>query len=53
MLLQPDKSDFILTMIKEVEAHESRNHWTLMKKSEVNNNHINKDGNLKTIFSIW
>ena len=32
MLLQPDKSDLILDIIKEVEVHESRSHWTLMKK---------------------
>ena len=25
MLFQPDKSDFILVMIKEVEAHEAEN----------------------------
>ena len=39
MFLQPDKSDFILSMIKEVESHESTSHWTLIKKSEVNNKH--------------
>ena len=49
MLLQPDKSDFIIAMIKEVEAHEARNHWALMKNSEVNNKHKNKDRRLKTI----
>ena len=36
MLLQPDKSDLILSKIKEVEAHkarsEARRHWTLMKR---------------------
>ena len=37
MLLQPENSDFILPMIREVEAHESRSHFTLMKNSEVNN----------------
>ena len=40
-------------MIKDAELHESRNHWTLMKKSEVKNKHKNKDGKLKTILSIW
>ena len=39
MLLQPDNSCFILAKIKEVETHESRSHWKLMKKSEVNNKH--------------
>ena len=33
MLLQPDKSDFILAIIKEVEAHEAIIHWKLMKNS--------------------
>ena len=42
MLLQPYKSNFILAMIKEVESHEARNNWTLMKNSEVNNKHKNK-----------
>ena len=40
-------------MIGEVEIHESRSHWTLMKNSEVKHKHQNKYGNLKTILSIW
>ena len=40
-------------MIKEVEAHEAISHLTLMKNSEVNNKHTNKDGKIKTILSIW
>ena len=36
MLLQPDKSDFLLSIIKEVGAHEARSHWTLIKKDELN-----------------
>ena len=39
MLLQPDNSYLILTMIKELEAHEARIHWTLTKNSKVNNKH--------------
>ena len=50
MLLQLDKSDFILAMIEEVEVHEDRIHWTPIKNSEVNNKHKNKDGKLKTIY---
>ena len=53
MLLQPDKSDFIIAIVKEVEVHEVINHWKLMKKSKVNNKHKNKDGKLKTILSLW
>ena len=44
MLLQPDNLDLILAMIKEVEAHVSKRHWTLMKKSEVKNKHKIKMG---------
>ena len=53
VLLQQDKSYFIMEMIKYVEAHEARSHWKLMKNSEVNNMKINKYGNIKTILSIW
>ena len=52
-MLQQDKSYCILSVIKEVEANESKNHWTLMKNIEVNNKHKNKYGNIKTILSIW
>ena len=30
MLFQPDKSDLILSMIKEAELNESISHWKLM-----------------------
>ena len=53
MLLQLEKSYFYLAMIKEIESHESRSHWTLMKNIEVKNKHRNKDGKLKAILSIW
>ena len=53
MLLQPDKSDFILATIKEVKEHKPRSYWKLMKNSEVNNKHKNKYVNLKTILSMW
>ena len=53
MLLQPSRSDFILSTIKEVEAHEHIINLKVMKKSELNNIHKNKDGKLKTILSIW
>ena len=35
--MKPNKSDFIISMIEEVEAHEAINHWTLMKNSQLNN----------------
>ena len=53
MVLQPDKSDFGISMIKEVEAHEAINHWTLLKRIEVNNTHKNKHGKLKTMLSFF
>ena len=31
MLLQPENSDFITNIIKEVKAHEYRSRWTLKK----------------------
>ena len=40
-------------MIKESEAHEARSHFTLMKKSKINNKQKNKDRNIKTILSTW
>ena len=39
MLSKPEKSYFILTTMKEFQAYEARNHWTLTKNSEVNNKH--------------
>ena len=53
MLFQPYKSDFILSIIKEVESHEARSHWILMKDIEVKKKHTNKYCKLKTILSIW
>ena len=41
MLLQLYKSVFILAIVKEVEAHEARSYFTLMKNSEINNNQNN------------
>ena len=51
--LQLYKFDFIIYIIKEVEAHEYRSYWTLLKNSEVNNKYKNKYGKLKTILSSW
>ena len=35
MLLQPYKSDYIISMMKEVEAHRSRSHWKPIINIEV------------------
>ena len=51
--MKPEKSDFILAMIKQVELYEAINHLTLTKKSEVKNRHKNKYGKLKASLSIW
>ena len=53
MLSQPDKSDFIMYMIKYVETHETQKHWIIMKNSKVNNRNRNTNGKLKTILLIW
>ena len=42
ILLQPYKSYSIISIIYEVEAHEARSHWTLMKNIEVNNKRKNQ-----------
>ena len=39
-------------MIKEVESHEARNHWTPMKKSEVKNKHKNKMGSSRPFYTF-
>ena len=39
-------------MVKDVEAHEARSCWKLMKNSEVNNKHKNKYGNLNHIYQF-
>ena len=46
MLNEPDVKDFCAAMMKEVENHESRNHWTMMEKDKI-------PAGIKTILSIW
>ena len=41
-----------MTILKKVEVLETQNHLTLMNNGEVNNNHQNKYGKLKTTLSI-
>ena len=43
---QEDKAEFIGAMRKEVADHESRNHWTVLPRSEI-------PAGTKTILSIW
>eukprot|EP00957_Ditylum_brightwellii_P076158 5789350-Ditylum_brightwellii.AAC.1 len=35
MLKQPDFKDFVAAMLDEINAHEGRNHWLLVKRSEA------------------
>ena len=51
--MQSDKSDLIIYISKEAEAHKDRSCWKLKKNSEVRNKHKDKYGKLKTILSIW
>lgn len=46
VLKQEDLPDFISAMVKEVEDHESRDHWTLIPRSEL-------PPGEKTILAIW
>jgi chloramphenicol O-acetyltransferase len=43
---ETDYRDFIQAMIKEVDDHEQRNHWTLMERQAL-------PQGVKTIMSIW
>eukprot|EP00957_Ditylum_brightwellii_P207348 15352558-Ditylum_brightwellii.AAC.2 len=42
-----------MAMLKEIEVHEGRQHWTCMLKSQVPKEKCDKNGRLKTILSIW
>ena len=46
MLKQPDAADFIHTMIKEADDHESRDHWDVVPRWE-------KPPDVKAIWAIW
>lgn len=43
---QTDSSEFVKAMVKEVQDHEERSHWTLLPRSEM-------PKGKKTILSIW
>eukprot|EP00957_Ditylum_brightwellii_P168302 12812009-Ditylum_brightwellii.AAC.1 len=53
MMKQDDAKEFIAAMLKEVEVHENRNHWTCILKSGVPKDKLDKNGKLKIILSIW
>jgi len=46
MLQQPDKNEFILAMMKEIQDHENREHWSLFPRADIPDGH-------KTILAIW
>ncbi len=46
MLKQDDASDFVKATNKEIQDHESREHWEVIKRSEI-------PPGMKTIKSTW
>ena len=46
MMKQHDRSQFIQAMLKEVDDHESRGHWSLMERKDL-------PSDCKTIMAIW
>jgi len=54
MMKQDDNESFIMAMVKEINDHEERGHWTLMRKDEVDRSKLNpRTGKVDTILSIW
>ena len=53
ILLQLNKIGFLISMLKEVEAHETQNHWKIMKNIEVKNKNQNKYGKIKNIIYFF
>jgi hypothetical protein len=43
---ETDYHEFVKAMVKEVDDHESRNHWTVMQCCDM-------PSDTKTIMSIW
>ncbi len=43
---ESDYHEFVKAMVKEVDDHESRNHWTVMRCCDM-------PSDTKTIMSIW
>eukprot|EP00957_Ditylum_brightwellii_P120948 9224595-Ditylum_brightwellii.AAC.1 len=41
-LQQPDCKEFVAAMLEEIAVHEWRNHWSLIKRSEVPESHFHK-----------
>ncbi len=46
MLKQDDENEFITTMMKEVQDHENRDHWTMIPRTDM------PDG-AKSILAVW
>eukprot|EP00957_Ditylum_brightwellii_P179241 13654875-Ditylum_brightwellii.AAC.1 len=42
MLKQPDHKEFVTAMLDEIAVHEGRNHWSLVKRSDVPESHLVK-----------
>ena len=51
---QDDKTEFIAAMLKEIDNHESRDHWTLMRRKDIPPECLNlTTGKADIIMSIW
>ena len=46
MLQQDDKNEFIQAMLKEIQDHETREHWHLFERNKIPKGH-------KTILAVW
>ena len=46
MLKLPDVKEFVIAMQKEIEEHQSRNHWELFLRQNI-------PSRAKTILSVW
>ena len=45
-LLQDDTADFIKALVKEIDDHKKKNHWTMVPRSSILSG-------TKTIIAIW
>ena len=51
---QDDKTEFINAMLKEIDEHKIRDHWTLMLRKDIPPDCLNPTtGKADTIMSIW
>eukprot|EP00957_Ditylum_brightwellii_P146390 11145754-Ditylum_brightwellii.AAC.1 len=51
MLQQPDCKEIVAATLEEIAVHEGRNHWSLIKRSEIPESLL-VNGRVKTILSV-